>query len=236
MKWMTWIPVIGFAVAVFLLTADPMLGAILPCLLAARKPIESALWLQRVDEHEPRRFANQVFLISLGCWQSAMTAFLSIMGFAFVAAFTGRDPQMDRLAATGSLFLLGLGLRSASAFAAAIYAWRHGVKVWPHPDLCRVCDGDFHALSHLPSAQHGFHYGLFVLGTALAAPTAAAGVILMVVAMQALGQESVAAVMGCLLGSAVIGIVGYGLLSDRILARSPAECWTVVPHATDADN
>jgi hypothetical protein len=230
MRWLAWIPVIGFAIAVYLLTSDPVLGAILPCLLAGRRAIESAIWLHAVDSVRPRRRANQAFLIALGCWLAVMTAFLSMMGFGIVAAFTGRDPDMRRVIATIYILLFGLALCSLFALIAAIYAWYHRVKVWPHPNLRQLADGNFDQLASLPHVRHGFHYGLFVLGTAIAAPTATTGVILMAIVMQALRLESVAVVLGCLLGTCLAGVLAYGILSDRILARSPAECWTNVPN------
>jgi hypothetical protein len=225
MKWLAWIPAVGFAVAVFLLTSDPVLGAVMPCLLSARKPIESALWLHRWDADRPRRLVNQVFLISLAGWMASLTAFATIMGFVMIAISLGRDPDMTRFMATMLVLVSGLGLCSVSACAAAVFAWRHRVKAWPHPDLPKLCHGDFAALAALPPPLHGFHYGVFVLGTAVAVPTAIAGVLPIALVMPAAGHESAVAILVSLAVSMAFGVIAFGLLSDRILARSPAECW-----------
>jgi hypothetical protein len=221
--WLRWVMVLCVAVAIDRLTGSAALGTVLPCVHAAWKSIGCAFWLKRVDPAAARRRACFWFYLATACWKTAAWATFTILIFAGIEEFTGRPPTEDEIAVTLITLFSGVVLCTAVGMIAIAGAIRGKVRVWVHPNVREMCGGDFNRLGYCDPHRRRFNYAIFVTGTSLATLPAATGMVILGLCNPAI----VPAAIGLfLVAAAPYGmIVVYALLSSRIIAQSPAECW-----------
>jgi hypothetical protein len=226
------------ATLLYLVTKRPALAVILPCLHGGWETFRTGLWVLQSDPCRPRARTCFAFYLAAACWKSAASAFLAVVIFIVAAMITGFQPNINEFAATMFVLAGGVVLNMFLGLGAICAALRQKIRVWVHPRLRAMTDGDLRRVAELGpvrrGANHaifGLNHAIFVVATALAFPVAGAGAL--AVAILTVGKnrnqlETVpATIFLCLtlFGAPLATIPGYVWLSLRIVARSPQECW-----------
>lgn len=225
----TLIVVVGLSFALYLATKEPAVGAIIPFVYSGRKSIRAGLWLRREDPIRQRGKICAASYLALGCWNSAAAALASLLGFMAIGGIAGRELDDPRFIITMIVLMIGGCLNCLVGTYASLSAWRSGFKIWAHPNIVKWAEGDFQNLTDLRFSRPQINHAMFVVGTALAMPALILATIVLVVVSTGPWKDSEEVAIGTLIGGflvlQVLLIIGYGLLSDRILARTPSECW-----------
>jgi bifunctional DNase/RNase/predicted permease len=219
------------ATVLYLVTNNPLIAAILPCLHGSWNTARTGLWLLKTDPCRSRARICFAFYVAAACWKAAGAALGTVMVFILVERFVGLPPNMDELAAIMIVLAGGTVLNTLLGLAAVGAALRGRVRVWVHPRLRAAARGNLGVAARLSPRVAGFNHAVFVIATALVFPPIIAGTIGL--AVFTVGQncnqgESIARIIGglvVLFGGPLAMIPCYAWLSSRIIARSPRECW-----------
>lgn len=209
---------LAIGISIFLATDNFVAGAVLPATRAAWRSLRTAVWILRSDHSRLRARICSAFCLATAAWQAATGAFVSVIVFVIVMNMTGRQPNMDRFAATMIQLSGGVALTTAVGLMASIAAVNLKVRVWVHPKLREMVDGDLSAAMDLPVGRF-FNYAIFVVATSVAFPCAVVPCTLLINPKWGL--------FGLVFpgAGAIAGFMAYVWLSSRIIASSPAECW-----------
>lgn len=238
-RWML-VPLLGLAIALYLATRNPFVGVAIPYVLAGRKSLASAWWLWTHDPMPTRRFVCCLCQISLAIWQSAAAAFGSLVIFSIVSMITRQQADFGRFFVTMMILMAGVILSIPLTFLAVGIAWRAGIKFWVSPDPRELCHGNFEELASVDPIPPRLNHAVFMLATAIGAPTMTFACIALTWLSFALEKappwQFACAMSICLLGPAIAAIIVHVRLSNQLVARSPSECWTWIepldPHNT----
>jgi hypothetical protein len=230
----TWLGLLALAWIIIELTHQPALGAVAVCLKFGWEDFQAARWLWRVDPDRWRRRSTFYLYLAWGLWKTALVAFLMSIGFAIVTpgkAGLGAPPPAALLAFLGTFLttLAGFALSALMTGMAVACAWRGGVRLWLDSAVHRArrlgcwppavcCEGRRNRLGVLLLTALGLGF-LFVLVVLLtAAVGGAAGVLLCFIL-------SITAPVAMLLSRE--------LISHKVWADSPYECWDELPEDED---
>ncbi len=222
----TWLGLLALAVLIIEVTHQPALGAIAVCLKFGWEDFLTARWLWRNDSDPWRRRGTFWLYLAWGLWKTAAVAFLMSIGFALVAPrnapFAAQAGWREFLS-TFLTTLVGFGLSALMTIQAVLCAWRGGVRLWLDSAVdrarrldcwppARFCEGRSNRLGYLLLTA------LFLGGVV--------ALVVLVVAVPAPAQEGLAVVSVVLLfATPVIMLVCRDLISRKIWADSPYECW-----------
>jgi len=209
---------LAVGVIIFLVTNEPMAGAVLPSMNAGWRSVRTALWILRSDQRRGRARVCAAFCLATAFWQAAASALVSVILFGIVYHATGREPNLQRFAATMWMLAGGVVLTSIVGLAAGISAWILAIRVWVHPRLRELTNGDLEAAVDL-SPQRCFNHAVFVIGTSLACPITCTFAFLLIEFRSGLFTGSM------MIATYVLGVVSYWWLASRTVATHPAECW-----------
>ncbi len=205
-------------IIVFATTHNTMAGVVLPALHVAWAPLRTGLWTLRVDQHDIRRVICFVFYLATSCWHAAAASFASVLVFVGVAMLTGGEPTIECFTATMLTLVAGLTIAMMLVLAASFCALATGVRVWINPKLKDMVEGDFRNVERLP-AYPGFNHAVFVLSTSVALPVLALCCYSLAVIV------SPTLTLAALTIGPAVAIVAYWILSSRMIAHHPSECW-----------
>jgi hypothetical protein len=137
---------------------------------------------------------------------------------------------MDEFARTMMVLLAGLGVATLLGIVGVAGALARGVRVFVIPPLHRLAGGDFSAIGEVAAARPRFNHAIFILASSLFVPILACGGILAAwgaTGANANAPKTLSAAIG--LGVVMLGplaaIPVYLVLSQRIVAATPSECW-----------
>ena len=215
---------------VFVATKNPTAGAVLPALFAGWGSCASGFWVLRTDPQRRRAWSCFAFQIATACWQAAAAALASVIFFVIMAEATGIEPNLRAFSATMLVLVAGVILNTLIGLVAVGTAMRNRVRVWVHPKLQRTLEEESARFPAAGPFVTRFNHAVFVIGTALALPAIAVGVIPLLilaadVAPKAGGGKAAVAAILTLFAVPAAMIPCYAWLSSRIVARSPRECW-----------
>ena len=117
------------ATVLYLVTNNPLIAAILPCLHGSWNTARTGLWLLKTDPCRSRARIRFAFYVAAACWKAAGAALGTVMVFILVERFVGLPPNMDELAAImivlagGTVLNTLLGLAAVGAASGAGFAF-----------------------------------------------------------------------------------------------------------------
>jgi hypothetical protein len=219
--------------AVFYWTEDPLPGVVLAAVQAGWSAFFAGWWVLRIDPHPQRARACLLFQLATAAWQVAAAAFGSVLLMALVSAALGKDPNMDKFAATMLMLSGGVSLSTLLGIAALLMALGSGVRVWSHPKLRSEWEETENGqllLREPANPLPRFNYAIFVTGTSLVLPVILLGIGLLLYGSVRANPEDVALVptlagFAMVFAGPVAMIFVYAGISHRIIAKHPRECW-----------
>jgi hypothetical protein len=230
----TWLGLLALAWLIIELTHQPALGAIAVCLKFGWEDFRAARWLWRHDGDRWRRCSTFYLYLAWGLWKTALVAFFMSLGFAFVAPANlpvAAPAPAVLLAFLGTFLttLAGFALSAMMTGLAVACAWRGGVRLWLDSAVHRArrldcwppapcCEGRRNRLGHLLLTALGLGF-LFVLVVLL---SAAVGGVASVLLCFVLSITAPVAMLLC-----------RELISHKVWAESPYECWDELPEEED---
>ena len=232
---LAWPIVLVAAVAIHQVTGSAIAAAALFAIHAGWRSFRCALWLKRVDPVAARGRACFWFYLATAFWKAAAWAFAVVLIFGAIEAFAGQPPPDEELIIEGCIMAGGVCLSTAVGIVAVGSALRGRVRVWVHANIRDNCNGDFNRvgdaggyfIGNARAFYHGFNHAIFIVGTSVAVPIVVCATALLAWST-ARGQPPDAGTWLELLGlfaSFPVAVVVYAVVADRIIARTPAECW-----------
>jgi hypothetical protein len=238
---------VAFGVILFLVSGNAIAGAVLPSLNAGWSSFSTGLWLLRTDERLARAITCFVFYLATACYQAAAGALAGMLFFLAVEELTGKNPTQDEIEAV-LLTLLGAVVGTTLVgLLATFLAYVNRIRVWVHPGLRSKLRGRLASVARLEVAGNssakraavlwtrhaGFNHAIFVLAISLIFPVAAlgCGALIFMISDSAPNDISVFQVvttMTLVFGGPLAMIPVYALLSARIIAPHPRDCWPEV--------
>lgn len=210
---------LAIAVVLLLLTDNAAVAAALPSINAGRKSIISGIWVLSTDQRHSRARICAAFLFATGCWRAAAAALISVIVFVAVFHLNGNPPNMGRFAVTMTVLAVGVSLTTFVGLVATMAAAVTGVRVWVHPRLRELVQGELENAVHL-APHHYFNHAVFVVATSIGLPATSLSALLIVT------PRSVAVTATVLISGAITAIACYWWLSSRMIARQPSDCWS----------
>jgi hypothetical protein len=223
----TWLGLVALAWILFELTHNLALGAIAVCLKFGWEDFLTARWLLRNDPERWRRRGTFWLYVSWGLWKTAIVAFLMSLGFAMVAArlappaVPAMPEPLRAFLSTLLTTLAGFGLSTLTTVLAVLCAWWGGARLWLDSAAHRarrldawppapLCEGRSNRLSHLVLTALGLGFFVAIIGLLVTGPVWAGGFVLS---------------MGLSIAAPVMILVLRDLISRKVGADSPYECW-----------
>ncbi len=206
-------------IVIFVTTSSTVAGAVLPSLFVAWGSLRAAWWIVREDYHPSRRVICFAFYLATACWHAAAVAFASLLTFVCLTILTGSEPTMETFVATMFTIVGGAALATILGLGASISAALAGVRVWVNPKLRKLTHDDLRNVATLPNYP-AFNHAVFVLATSVALPILATCCYLLTI-----NVSGTVTLVALTLGP-LTAIVGYYLVSSRMIAKHPAECRT----------
>lgn len=228
------------AVGLYLASRSPLLGALLPALMAGGKSYVSGIWVLRRDPHRKRAWTSAVFQAAVGAFLSAFAAFSSIFLFAVVEKVVGIAPNMQAMQVSLTVVIAGLLLNTFVAWFGMLLAWRFGVRVWANPKLKLTIGEDLNRDNSDDSPFTRCNFAVFTAFIALLLPifvasTAAYAYMTIAIFPVGAGAEQSAFVIFLFI---LLYIVMPAVLTKRfvgwfdgLFARRPLECFGTVDAA-----
>jgi hypothetical protein len=210
-------------------TSQPALGVALACGKFGWADLRTACWLRRVDPDRRRGVACFWWYLTFGLWKVALTATLAIAVLGYVEAVLGGapgpaqpppEPVFGAFAAAG----VGFGLSFLSSYVALWAALRHRVRIWLGVAPHRARAGRF-----WPPCHGQTNFAPYVAFTTLVL-TLAVSLTAVLSAVLQLGWRPQGPVGAFLLLTGVLGltsgvVMAFPVVTQRLTARSPQECW-----------
>ncbi|MBI3462560.1 MAG: hypothetical protein HY000_05790 [Planctomycetes bacterium] len=238
---LTWSALLAIAWLVYELTAQPVLGAVVVCAKFGWDDFVTAVWLRRFDVDRFRGRACSWFYLAAGLWRIALTATAASIVIAILQGVLAIQQNQgvgavlwDVFGAVGLESLFAFGLAALTTFIAVGSAFRCRVKVWLDRQVNvarrkRVWPPERWGTNRaktLLTATLIPVVTLLVLGLVVGSIFALEGfrapqrdppawVIVIVVVLQLLLTVS----------GALFVLVVREIVSRRVVARTPAECW-----------
>lgn len=236
-------PLVLLGLAVFELTADPMLGVVLACLKFGWEDWLAGFWLLRVDSQRWRAWASGLQLAAFGFVKAGVAALVGWYGFLFtfmVIAITVGVPRAPaavvsqyeglllvmRLCAWPFVVLGALGVTAALAGR---------VRVWIDGGVLRA-----HWVGHWPPFVSDPRVGREPRPIENLAIAVVMGVPLIAFLASVFAWPQIIDAMNMIsdlpapvripiafgmLGASYVGMLGMGWLVKRTAAAGPEECW-----------
>lgn len=225
-----WFAVLAASILIFVVTGNPLLASLLPYLSAARHCTRAAFWLRTVDPFPQRGRACFWFYLATAAWRAASAAFVTVVGFAIVQIVRGIGPNMAVFSQTMIVLLCGLALATLLGLVGVVSALAARVRVFVIPDIHRQATGDFDLVLVAATLRPRFNHAIFVLASVLIVPVLLVGGTFAALGADGRGPNAPNSLMGSLgLGVVMLGPVVmlpvYLVLSQRVVAATPAICW-----------
>ena len=225
----SWLLTVAVAVVLFLLTRNPLIASILPYLRAGWPAFRSALWLRRCDPLPGRGRACFWFYLATAGWRAGTAALVVLVTLRLLQDVSAEPPDRTKMARAAMIVFGGVLASVLLGVIGIASALIRRVRVFVIPNIRNLCGGEFPLVPAVAGQRHRFNHAIFILGTSLMLPVAAAGTGLLVTLSFA--NPNIFPVVPAILGFSLIGIGPfatipvYGYCSSRIIARTPGDCW-----------
>jgi hypothetical protein len=219
------------AIALFFITNSSVFAAVIPSVYAGWKTFQCGLWILKGDPNRIRGRTCFTFYIACAFWNVALTAFLTVCLFLFVANIFGIQPNMDKFAATMILLTIGVILNTIVGFYGIISAVRYEIHIWVHPNIRTCFQNNFSILSVGNNHFYGFNRAIFIVGTTLVFPLVILGGVSMAIVTSDNVANHVPTILelsislSLIFGLPIAMIPCYAWLSSLIIAKTPQDCW-----------
>jgi hypothetical protein len=210
---------LALAVVLLLVTDNVAVAAALPSINAGRNSFRCGLWVLSTDQRHARARVCAAFLFATSCWKAAAAALVSVIVFVTMFHLNGNPPNMDRFAVTMTVLAAGLSLTTIAGLAATLAAAMTDIRVWVHPRLRELVQGELKNAVHLAPGLY-FNHAVFVVATSIGLPATSLSALLITT------PRSGAVTATAIIGGAMTAIICYWWLSSRMIAQDPAECWS----------
>lgn len=229
-----WVITFAAAIVIEQLTDSLTLAAIMPCAHAAWRSLRCGFWLIGSDEVRPRAWACFLLYVATACWKAAAAALGTGILCMAVAEYAGQKPPDKLLTALGMILAGGSCLTVLAGIAGLASALRGRARVWVDPALRDACRGDFNRIVDLPRYYVRFNQASIVLIASLLLPVIGLAITIGDAANKENELLSWVGIVILFFGQLAM-IPVYAILSSRIIAHTPAECWPPArPHAPDS--
>jgi hypothetical protein len=234
---LSWTTLVLLGWLLYELTSQPGLAAAVACAKFGWADFRAALWLRRVDPDRRRGTACFWWYITFALWKVAVMSVLVIFLIGFIsgvragppnAAQARPQPASPVLQGVASAMGIGFGLSFLSGYVALWSALRHGVRVWlgSAPHRARID-------RHWPPSQGQVNFATYVTFTTLVFSIFffSVATLLVLVPLNFQPQGPWFAFLSATVVLSVIGglIVAFTVVTKRIVAQSPQECWPWEP-------
>jgi hypothetical protein len=243
---MEWMLLLGIALLIFELTADPALGVVVAGLKFGWDDLHTAGWLRRSDPVRTRGRACSWFLVS---WSFLRIGALSLLCLIIMIAASltlklAGNPRWGvvgaQLLGAASLTLFGFLASLLTAYVAIGCALWHGTRVWldPEVNLARkvrgwppCCPSRWHPSRPYNNALTVIQFVATITLLAALALAIAALVAFVLSLDDRILMITVASIGGLIIvGGAIRLLRACDQVERRLAARAPWECW---PEAWD---
>jgi hypothetical protein len=233
---LSWTTLILLGWLLYELTSQPGLAAAVGCAKFGWADFRAALWLRRVDPDRRRGIACFWWYITFALWKVAVMSVLAIFLIGFISGLGAGArnaapvrPQVSPvLQGVASAMGIGFGLSFLSGYVALWSALRHQVRVWlgSAPHRARV-------ERHWPPSHGQVNFATYVTFTTLVFSIlfVLIAVVAILVPFNWQPQGPWAAFLMATVMLSTIGglIVAFAVVTKRIVAQTPQECWPWEP-------
>ena len=224
------------------MTGSTIAAALLFAVHAGWRSFRCAIWLKRADSVAARGRACFWFYLATAFWKAAAWAFAVILIVIAIESFLGQPPPDTELIMEGFIMAGGVCLSTLVGIVAVGSALHGSVRVWVHANIRNNCNADFNRVGD-PGGYYmgnprtfcnGFNHAIFIVATSIGVPIVV-GATALLAWITARGQPPDAGTWVETLGIFAlfpVAVVVYAIVADRIIARTPAECWpprTTIP-------
>ncbi len=233
-----WFLVAGLAWALFELTANPSLVAVVACLKFGWPNFHNGFWLWRMDHNKKRGRACFFFYGALAFWKISLTAVALTIGIVIVTSSLQLGiPGKELIAATMSLWIGCLWATIFTGIGCGI-AWKGGLKIWVDSTVTwsrkhRIWPPQTYGSNKL----HGLLLGAGLVGVMVALLLA----IIIMGHIAFAGKKQIQAgwiVLGWMLGMILFAVgllVVTEQLTKRICASHASYCWNPAEPTLEED-
>lgn len=225
-----WLMVIALTGVMFLVTGSPVAGAITPVLASLRRPFQSAVWIRLNDPFVGRGKACFWYLLATGCWNALVSGLIALFLLFVLANTLNEVPDIEQ----GGPVLIVVAVSTVGTSLIGLIALRtarkHGVRVWVHPSLRDLAQGDFPQLYGLLIPPVMCNHAIYVTAISMAFPgmAVATGWLMWIAdAAPPNARASIATAIGLflLLAWPILSIVLLVRISPKVFADDPLDCW-----------
>ncbi len=227
---LSWAAVLFVGLAVYELTANPMLGTALVCIKFGWEDWRAAVWLVHRDPDRRRGNAHFWLYLSSGLWKVALTGTVMLLGlYAVIARQRANQQPLDQSVSV----LFGASWSALGGFTVSLCttAWAMGLAM--HNGLKLWLDGGLHRDRRAdvwpphPSALGRFNWAgvLFLIPLIFVYLLLIPGLFGLAMTLTGSGVVACLAGSGTLVGGGILLVRFYNFITRRTLAKSPGECW-----------
>jgi hypothetical protein len=233
--WLGWPAVLLAGWLLYELTASPGLAAAVACAKFGWADWQAARWLRRVDPDRRRGATCFWCYLTFGLWKVALSATVTMILLGFVGSLldagarpaagnnNGPSPVLGGALAAASA---GFGLSFVTTYVALWSALRNGVRVW-----LGVAPHRARAERVWPPFRGQTNFAPYVAFTTLVLTVwvvvlAVVGILL---AWRPAGPVGAGLLLVLMVGLISSLLMTFPVLGQRLFARTPRECWPVVP-------
>lgn len=224
-EFLLWPILLVIGAIIYAVTKSFFMGAFLCLVRAAWPVVRSWRVIRAVDPSPRRRRVLFLFYFASAGWRAAASAAVLIFLFILLDVHFGQKVDRNHLGVALFSLLGGVLLNTVIGLLAIIYALMRQQRVWVNPMLFKIVTKWARTKDETEFSRPRSNYAIFVIGTAVALPSVLPGLVLLSFVGEAGQARYVTYGFVLLLVGVVVAIVSYSILSYRIVARTPDDCW-----------
>jgi hypothetical protein len=230
----TFFIVLAVAIAAHALTGSALLAAAIVAAHAGSRSLRCGWWLLHVDPLRPRAWACFWFYSATAFCRATIWALIIVVILGLLERQFGQQMKMEQIEAELLTMCVAIVMTSIVGIVGTISAVRDKVRIWVRPRIQEQCGGDFARLAEIPEYHYVeywdrrspyFNGAIFVVAVSLLLPVTVVGVVLAAVVLGTRDEGPLGLAMALIFGLPLTMIPVYAIISHRIIAKSPAECW-----------
>ena len=224
-----WPTIALLSLALLILTLNPLWVGFSPYVRAAWPALRTGVWLKKADPWKARGTVGLLFHFCLALLSAGASGLVSVLVTVIATAITQEQPNLFAFMVAILIILLGCLLSSVLGWMGVAIAFHHRVRIFAMPNLYTVCQGDFaRARTWGPARLHA-NLANIVRGVATIVPCLAIWFVAMLATIPRNPADQPQPIAVVLLGVlpllAIACLIITVVISNRIMASSPAECW-----------
>lgn len=228
------------SIVLLALTYNPLIAGFLPYLKAGWPAVRTGFWLKRVDPWRARGTVGLLFHLCMALFRASLCGLAWLFGTLFYSIATGNEPDMVPGMIALSAIFAGSMLSTLLCWVGIVVAVRHGVRIFVATHLSHICKGDFTVAQTQRQGGVSLNPGRFIVVVATLTPILTlwfAAILTTVTNHWNRPQDPTPMILILLLPFLCLaGILLGAWLAERIMAKSPAECWGAqIPESEKVD-